>query len=130
MEDSRLIDLWKRYKRVLVVGIAAVVLVGVMTSTVLVASASAEGEMTTTHQSGHDMPAMGNSAQNSHDMPAMSNNSSNSHDMNNMKMEGHDASAPKSEDNPWPVLYGFGGAIATVILVAGILKYSRRKVQG
>lgn len=46
--------------------------------------------------------------------------------MDNM---GHDKKEPVKDD-PWPILYGSGGFILVVIVIAGIMKFTGLKRQG
>lgn len=141
----------------LITGFAILLVLGLLTVEVLAASDSGEqkhdmGAMTQGSQSSHDMNSMTNDSQSSHDMGSMTNDSQSSNDMESMTNDpqsGHDMNnmnnmnnmgngmngmghkqETASNDNPWPILYGFGGFISAVIIVAGIIKFTGKKRQG
>lgn len=124
----------KGRSRSLIIGFAVVLLLSVSTAHTYAATAMEDSKpametMTTSATNSHDMTAMDPTGQNNHTMKAVDSEAQSGHDMNNMKEEKHSSAVPEN-DNPWPILYGFGGAILLVILVAGTLKYSKLKKQG
>lgn len=137
----------KRRKSFLVTGFATLILLGLFTVGGFAASNTVEqkhdmGAMTNAPQSGHDMGSMTDSSQNGHNMNAMTNNSQNGNAMGSMPndsqnghgMKGMNGMDHKKEavpnDNPWPILYGFGGFIFGVIIIAGIKKFTGVKGKG
>lgn len=142
-----LISILKRRGKFLVIGFAALLLLGMSTMSTFAAangeqtkhdmgsvtqgsmSAHDMNSMTHDSQGEHNMATMAPHGQSGHDMNSMTSDSQGDHDMNNMNHDGHGKKGSEN-DNPWPVLYGFGGAISAVILVAGIMKYTKRKGQG
>jgi hypothetical protein len=143
-----LINTSKRREKFLISGFATLILLGLLTVGAFAASNSGEqkhdmgamtqgsqsghdmSSMTNDSQSGHDMSSMTNDSQSGHDMSSMTNDSQSGHDMNNMGHSGHDKKETAKDDNPWPILYGFGGFIFAVIISAGIMKFTGRKGRG
>ncbi|MDU2065082.1 MAG: hypothetical protein E6713_09570 [Sporomusaceae bacterium] len=142
-----MINIFKRRGSFLVISFATLLLLGMSTMNTFAATSAEQpkhdmGNMTQDSMSGHDMNSMMHESQGSHNMGTMSPNDHNGHDMNSMTSDSqnsldmnnmnHDGHGKKEaeNDNPWPVLYGFGGAISAVILVAGIMKYTKLKGQG
>ncbi len=130
----------KKRKNLLVMGFATLILLGQLTVGVFAASNTAEqkhdmGAMTMTNDSpsSHDISSMKNDSQNSNGMSSMTNDSQNGNDMSSTKNDSQNGSDMNgmdykkeavSNDNPWPILYGFGGFISVVIIIAGIMKFT------
>ncbi|MBU2701731.1 hypothetical protein Ga0466249_002850 [Sporomusaceae bacterium BoRhaA] len=117
-----MINTSKRRGKFLITGFATLILLGLLTVGAFAASNLGEQK--------HDMGAMTQGFQSGHDMSSMTNDSQSGHDMNNMVHSGHDKKETAKDDNPWPILYGFGGFIFVVIISAGIMKFTGRKGRG
>lgn len=117
-EGCQLFNTLKKRKNFLVIGFATLILLGLLTVGAFAASTTAEQK--------HDMGAMTNTPQSGSVMGSMTNGSQSGHDMNGMD---HKKEAVPN-DNPWPILYGFGGFIFGVIIIAGIMKFTGVKGKG
>jgi hypothetical protein len=84
------------------------------------------GAMTKDSQNGEAMGSMTGDSQHGQAMGPMTNASPNSQNMNGM---GHSKDIAPA-DHSWPILYGFGGFILVVIVIAGLLKFTALKGPG